>query len=80
MEQIDLVYPKPTEHLGSKEKVQRLCEIWLETLVRNLKSNDDFIFLEVNPVGQFGMTSSPCNYSLEKKIAQHFYNNQKSKI
>lgn len=34
--------------------------------------NDDFIFLEVNPVGQFGMTSSPCNYNLEKIIAQQF--------
>jgi DNA polymerase elongation subunit (family B) len=39
MEQIDLVYPK--KHPGSKEEVQRLCEIWLETLVRNLKSNDE---------------------------------------
>jgi ATP-GRASP peptide maturase of grasp-with-spasm system len=28
------------------------------------------IFLEVNPVGQFGMTSYPCNYQLEKKVAQ----------
>jgi DNA polymerase elongation subunit (family B) len=39
MEQIDIVYPK--NHPGSKEEVQRLCEIWLGTLVRNLKSNDD---------------------------------------
>lgn len=30
-----------------------------------------FIFLEVNPVGQFGMTSVPCNYNLEKIIAKH---------
>ena len=37
MEQIDLVYPK--KHPGSKEEIQRLCEIWLETLVRNLNSN-----------------------------------------
>ncbi len=28
------------------------------------------IFLEVNPVGQFGMTSHPCNYQLEKKVAE----------
>lgn len=27
-----------------------------------------YYFLEVNPVGQFGMTSRPCNYNLEKKI------------
>jgi DNA polymerase elongation subunit (family B) len=44
MEQIDLVYPKPIENPGSKEKVQKLCEIWLETRVRNLKSNDDGLY------------------------------------
>lgn len=27
-------------------------------------------FLEVNPEGQFGMVSYPCNYYLEKKLAQ----------
>ena len=27
-------------------------------------------FLEVNPVGQFGMVSNPCNYFLEKKVAE----------
>ena len=26
-----------------------------------------YVFLEVNPVGQFGMVSYPCNYYLEKK-------------
>lgn len=29
-----------------------------------------YIFLEVNPVGQYGMVSKPCNYFLDKKIAQ----------
>ncbi len=33
--------------------------------------NNDYIFLEVNPAGQFGMVSHPCNYFLEKKIAQY---------
>lgn len=31
---------------------------------------NEYVFLEVNPVGQFGMTSVPCNYYLEKKIAE----------
>jgi ATP-GRASP peptide maturase of grasp-with-spasm system len=30
----------------------------------------EYIFLEVNPVGQFGMVSEPCNYFLEQKVAQ----------
>jgi ATP-GRASP peptide maturase of grasp-with-spasm system len=28
-----------------------------------------YYFLEINPVGQFGMVSFPCNYFLEEKIA-----------
>lgn len=28
-------------------------------------------FLEINPVGQFGMVSFPCNYQLERLIAQN---------
>lgn len=30
-----------------------------------------YYFLEVNPVGQFGMVSYPCNYHLEKEIAEY---------
>ena len=30
-----------------------------------------FVFLEVNPVGQFGMVSYPCNYKLGKIIANY---------
>ena len=32
---------------------------------------NEYIFLEVNPVGQFGMVSQPCNYYLEKKITEY---------
>lgn len=32
-------------------------------------SENEFVFLEINPVGQFGMVSYPCNYYLEKKVA-----------
>ncbi|CAN5534437.1 hypothetical protein BH09BAC6_BH09BAC6_29060 [soil metagenome] len=34
-----------------------------------LNGNNEFIFLEVNHAGQFGMVSFPCNYYLEKEIA-----------
>jgi glutathione synthase/RimK-type ligase-like ATP-grasp enzyme len=30
----------------------------------------EYVFLEVNPVGQYGMTSLPCNYYLDEKIAK----------
>lgn len=34
----------------------------------------DYYLLEINPVGQFGMTSYPCNYKIEKKIAKKLIN------
>lgn len=34
--------------------------------------DNDFVFLEVNPIGQYGMVSNPCNYYLHKKIAEFF--------
>lgn len=36
-----------------------------------LTRNGDYVFLEVNPVGQFGMVSVPCNYYLERVIAKY---------
>jgi hypothetical protein len=38
-------------------------------LVRDV--NGRHVFLEVNPVGQFGMTSTPCNYNLEREVASY---------
>lgn len=35
-----------------------------------LDKNNRYIFLEVNPAGQYTMTSIPCNYFIDKKIAQ----------
>lgn len=36
-----------------------------------VNKDNDYVFLEINPVGQFGMTSLPCNYDLEQKIANY---------
>lgn len=41
--------------------------------------NDDFYFLEVNPVGQFKQVSIPCNYNIEKHIAKHLSNDKGNK-
>lgn len=37
----------------------------------------ELYFLEVNPLGQFGMVSSPCNYYIEKSIAESLINEDK---
>ena len=34
-----------------------------------------YVFLEVNPIGQFGMVSMPCNYFLEKEVAKWLIKN-----
>lgn len=36
--------------------------------------SNEYVFLEVNPVGHFGLISYNCNYYLEKKIAKFFTN------
>lgn len=38
--------------------------------------NGIFYFLEVNPIGQFGMVSYPCNYFLEDVIAKKLIENE----
>ena len=40
MDQIDLVYPKVVPK--SKEEVEKMCELWLESQVRNFKATNDF--------------------------------------
>ena len=34
-------------------------------------TSGEFYFLEINPEGQYGMTSVPCNYRLDEKISKY---------
>lgn len=57
---------------GIEQKLDKLMNtIHLNTGSIDLVLSDegDFIFLEVNPVGQYDMVSVPCNYYLHKLIA-----------
>jgi len=36
-----------------------------------LSKDNSYYLLDINPIGQFGMTSKPCNYQLEKKVAEY---------
>ncbi len=60
------------------DKLKKKLKKLMKKLALNTGSIDmiltpegEFVFLEVNPIGQFGMISSPCNYNLEKKIAEY---------
>lgn len=55
-----------------KNKLKNLmdeCKLDTGSIDMIIDQNNNYYFLEVNPVGQFGMVSYPCNYNLEKKIA-----------
>lgn len=73
-------YEKPNRTVPYKLPIKaenRLCKLMkklnLETGSIDLlvDKNGELHFLEVNPVGQFGMVSAPCNYLLEQKIANY---------
>lgn len=62
-------------------KLPRSIEKKLNKLMKKIKLNSgsidliyssdgNYYFLEVNPIGQFYQVSNPCNYYLEKKIAE----------
>jgi len=62
-------------------KIERKLNLLMEVLGLNSGSIDliigednKFYFLEVNPIGQFKQVSFPCNYNLEKIIAQYLIN------
>ncbi|WP_394676801.1 grasp-with-spasm system ATP-grasp peptide maturase [uncultured Sphingobacterium sp.] len=59
------------EHIKSKLKeMLKKLELNTGSIDIIVDENNQYIFLEINPVGQITMTSKPCNYYLEKKIAE----------
>jgi len=81
----DLKKPNRTIPYKLPISIERQLESLMQSLKLNSGSidmvfdvNDEYIFLEVNPVGQFGMVSSPCNYYLEKNIALKLSSDEKS--
>lgn len=73
-------YDKSNENRISLFKLPNEIELKLTVLMEKLKlnsgsidliytKNNEYVFLEINPVGQYNMVSEPCNYYLEKIIA-----------
>ncbi|MBW6484307.1 MAG: grasp-with-spasm system ATP-grasp peptide maturase [Vicingaceae bacterium] len=76
-------YQKPNRYVPFSLPVE--IKKKLELLMKKIKLDtgsidiivtpaNEFYFLEVNPVGQFGMVSTTCNYYLEKVIAETLMN------
>ncbi len=53
------------------EKLMKNLDLKSGSIDMIVSKDRQYYFLEVNPVGQFGMVSYPCNYHLEKKIAEY---------
>lgn len=72
---VPFILPKAIE----QKLIKLMSELSLNTASIDLIINKkgQYIFLEVNPVGQFGMVSRPCNYYLEKKIAKIILKNER---
>lgn len=64
----------PTKLEKKLLKLMKLLNLETASLDVILGNDGEYYFLEANPVGQFGMTSYPCNYNLEKEIAQYLIN------
>ncbi|MBZ0205210.1 MAG: grasp-with-spasm system ATP-grasp peptide maturase [Flavobacteriales bacterium] len=58
---------------GVESKLRRLMNLLRLTsgsIDIMVDENDNHVFLEVNPVGQFWQVSYPCNYNLEDEVAR----------
>lgn len=59
----------PYELRASLDKLMKELNLNSGSIDLMVTENGDYVFLEVNPVGQFAQVSTPCNYNLEKKVA-----------
>jgi len=80
-------YNRETPNRCVPYTIPKVLKSKLQKLMKNLNLNTgsvdliytktgEYVFLEVNPCGQFGMTSKPCNYNLELKVAEYLNNNK----
>lgn len=51
------------------KRLMKLLKLETGSIDMIIDEKDNYYFLEVNPVGQYGMVDKACNYNLSKKIA-----------
>lgn len=64
-------YTLPSEVYNKLQMLMSFFKLKTASIDMVVTKDDEFIFLEINPVGQFGMVSYACNYHLEMKIASY---------
>lgn len=64
----------PTEISTKLTMLMKELEINSGSIDLIVTTDEDIVFLEINPVGQFFQVSYPCGYYLEKKVAEYLIN------
>lgn len=64
-------YKLPDEIQIKLQKLMEQLRMDTGSIDMVVTKDHDFVFLEVNPTGQFKQVSHPCNYYLEKKVASY---------
>jgi ATP-GRASP peptide maturase of grasp-with-spasm system len=64
-------YKLPKDILQKLKKLMQELGLNTGSIDMVVTKDKRYVFLEVNPVGQFGMVSYPCNYYLEKRVADY---------
>jgi len=54
--------------------LMKLMSLEFASIDMIVTEDNKWVFLEVNPNGQFSMVSYPCNYQIEKKVAEFLIN------
>ncbi len=67
-------YKLPSTLCGKLKKLMKILKLNTGSIDIILSKQGQYYFLEVNPVGQFGMVSYPCNYHIDKIIAKYLKN------
>ncbi|MFT3794695.1 grasp-with-spasm system ATP-grasp peptide maturase [Flavobacterium sp.] len=67
----NIPFQLPTDIAQKVDRLMKKINLDCGSIDFILTKNNEYVFLEVNPVGQFGMVSSPCNYNIEKEIAKY---------
>ncbi len=67
----NVLYHLPQEVQGKLHRLMQALDLNCGSIDMIRGCDGSYYFLEVNPVGQYGMTAIPCNFNLDQLIAEH---------
>ena len=63
-------YKLPVEQEKKLQSLMQISGLNSGSIDMVLTDKGEYVFLEINPIGQFEQVSIPCNYNIFKKIAE----------